>query len=208
MVPTVARAETARRTFRIVRGGSNIGEQTITVEKTGERLRVAIDIEIAVKLLGITAYRYEMSNVETWSNGAVQTISARTRDNGKDAYVEAERTVAGLNVRGSGYTGTVRGDIATTTYWTTAFLKRPVWISTQDGAPFDITARQAGPFQFPTTSGSVSATQWQTSGDLELALFYDAQGEWVGSEFDAQGTAARFISTGTSDRLSALWSNA
>ena len=207
-MPSVAFAETARRQFKIERSGADSGRQEITVDRNGDRLRVSINIDIAVKLLGITAYRYEMSNVETWSNGAVQTISARTRDNGKDAYVEAERTVAGLNIRGSGYTGTVRGDIATTTYWTTAFLKRPVWISTQDGAPFDITARQAGPLQFPTTSGSVSATQWQTSGDLELALFYDAQGEWVGSEFDAQGTAARFISTGTSDRLSALWSNA
>ncbi|MEL6677192.1 MAG: DUF6134 family protein [Pseudomonadota bacterium] len=201
----MAFAETARRQFKIVRSGSDIGRQEITVDRNGDRLRVSIDIDIAVKLLGITAYRYRMTNVETWSGGKVQTISARTNDNGTDAFVEAERSVAGLVVNGSSYSGTLSGDLATTTYWTKEFLSRPVWVSTQDGAPFDVRARQAGSTQFPTASGTVPTTEWQTSGDLELALFYDTQGEWVGSEFDAQGSAARFIALGTSDRLAALW---
>lgn len=204
-VPTAAHAAVARRTFDILRDGDPVGVQTLAISQEGDRIDVAIDISIQVKILGITAYRYEMTNRESWEAGEVISIESETNDDGTAERVSARRTAEGLEISGSKYSGVQTGSVATTTYWAQAFLSRPVWISTQDGTPYAVQAENAGREVLETPSGPVPCTHWRITGDLPLDLYYDDQGEWIANAFGARGDRAMLLARDRTTRLSTLW---
>ena len=56
--PSILHASTdAARVFRVLRDGDDIGVHTISVSRSNGEVQVAIDIELKVKFLGVTAYR-------------------------------------------------------------------------------------------------------------------------------------------------------
>lgn len=193
--PTYA-AATASRRFRIIRDGSDIGTHTLDARLDGDVFDISITIRIAVKVLGITAYRYEMDNRERWRGGELISLDSRVNDDGEKAFARASREGGTLNVEGSGHNGTAPAGIATTSYFSTEFMGRRPWLSTQTGKPLTVnTAQQAGGW-------------WQVSGGLETRLRYDGRGEWVGCEFDAGGEAASYEITSESGAIAGLWAGA
>ncbi len=206
LMPLGAWADSRTRRFRIYRGGSEIGEQTITVSREGGRVEVAVDVDIAVRVLGIAAYRYTLQSRESWSDGQLQRLDAECNDDGTAEFARARREGDALDIEGSGFSGTVRGTLATTTYWTPDFLQRSLWVSTQDGTPFEVGARDNGMVDYPTETGSVRARHWSVTGDLAgLELFYDEAGEWIGNRFDAEGETAEYRVAERGGALAALW---
>lgn len=202
-----AAASTGTRSFALFRGDDRIGGQTITVRRAGSEVAVDVDIDIAVRILGLPAYRYSLQSSETWVGGELARLEARSNDNGTAHFARATRDGDGLEIEGSEFAGRVNGRPATTTYWTPAFLDRQVWISTQDGRPFRIAAANAGAETVPTADGAgLAATRWRIGGELAgLDLFYDGAGEWVGSEFEARGETARFLVEARGAALAPLW---
>lgn len=192
--PLPVLAKTGPRVFDLYRGNSRIGRQTLEVTRAGGKVNVAVDISIKVRILGIPAYSYELSSREVWANGALEQLNASGNDNGTATRVSALRTAAGLQVDGSAWKGTLTDNPATTTYWSQAFLNRGTWLSTQDGRPMRVSASRGGAVKVPTPEGPVPATRYKVRGDIgRLDLFYDANGEWIGNEFDARGEQARFV---------------
>lgn len=209
MTAAPAMASTGTRRLDLMRDGSRIGEKSVSVARDGNRVDVETRIEIVVRLLGIAAYRYDLQARETWVGGQLQALRAETNDNGTTHFARAERRGGVLRVEGSEFSGEVDGRPATTSYWSPAFLERPVWISTQDGRLLNVRALNRGATPFPTADGAVPATRWEISGDLTgLMLYYDAAGEWLGTEFPARGATARFVTTARGPALTPLWVNA
>ncbi len=205
-IPAVA-ASKATRTFDLFRADRRIGSKSLTVERSGSIVAVSIEIDIKVRILGIPAYSYALRSNERWDRGRLMRLEAATNDNGTSERVSATRRDGGVAVEGTGYTGLVKGNPGTTTYWSRAFLERPVWISTQSGLPMRISAQRAGMDTIFTADGArIDATRWQIRGDIgELDLFYDAAGEWVGSNFEAKGEKAGFRLRNRGGSLSSLW---
>ncbi len=206
LVPRSAWADSRTRRFRIYRGGSEIGAQTITVTRADGRVEVAVDVDIAVRVLGIPAYRYTLETREQWQDGRLMRLDSECNDNGSAEFARARREGDALDIEGSQFSGTVRGALATTTYWTPEFLDRSLWLSTQDGTPFEVGARDNGMADYPTESGTVRARHWSVTGDLAgLELFYDSAGEWVGNRFDAEGETAEYRVAERGGALAELW---
>lgn len=204
-----ARAAAGSRQLALYRDGSEIGGKSVSVLRDGSAVEVETRIDIAVKILGITAYRYTLIARETWLRGALQTLRAETDDNGTAHFARADRRGGALLIEGSAFAGPAPDDSATTSYWSPAFLDRPVWISTQDGRLLNVTATNLGAVDFPSAAGTVAATRWRIGGDLtDLFLYYDAAGEWLGTEFPARGATARFVTTARGPALTPLWVNA
>jgi len=162
-----------------------------------------------VRIVGVPVYRYALSSSEVWDGGRLMELDAATDDNGSHKSAAATRGPNGLSIKGSAYSGVIGGNPGTTTYWSPAFLKRPVWISTQDGQPLSVTVRSGRIERFSAPSGAVEATRWQIGGGLaDLDLFYDRSGEWLGSEFQARGETVRMVTLDVDASLSPLWIDA
>lgn len=211
LVPSSAAPATGgRRHLVLFRGNSRIGEQTVSVTRSGDRIDVTIDININVNIIALPVYRYRLSSRETWQRGALMSLDAECDDNGTAHFARASGSDGVVNVQGSAFTGTVEGNPGTTTYWAPAFLDRPVWISTQDGSPLNISATNAGTIAVPTANGgNIAATRWRIGGDLDgFELYYDSASEWVGSQFEARGEMARFLVADRGADLASLWTGA
>lgn len=190
-------SERASRAFRIIRDGDDIGSHKLDAVLGPNGFEVAIEIRIAVKVLGITAYRYEMDNREVWSGGAIRSVDSRVNDDGTRDFFKATRKDDEIAIEGSRYTGLVPQNAVTTSYFATPFLQRQPWVSTQSGAPLKLTVNPGGRDRW-----------WSVRGELDTDLGYDASGEWVACEFDAGGEQARYeIASGTG-RIGALWASA
>ena len=164
-----------------------------------------IDIKIAVKFLGFTAYRYELQNREVWQDGRILTIDSTVNDDGEAAFCRVRRQGDGLMIEGSGYSGPAPADAATTSYWSSDFLKRSVWISTQSGQPLSVTTADQGTEVIETGAGPLACRRWRISGDMDLELWYDLAGDWAANAFDAGGEIGRYRLEAGSQGLNALW---
>ena len=61
------------RTFEIFRKGERIGRNRVVFRPTGSGFEVATEIDIAVKMAFITAYRYRQEANDRWQNGLCHT---------------------------------------------------------------------------------------------------------------------------------------
>lgn len=199
--PTLAFASTAAtRTFRVMRDGSDIGFHKIAVTRSGADVQVAIDIELKVKFLGITAYRYEMANREVWRDGMMVSMDSKSNDDGDPAFSRVKAAAGKLEVEGSVFSGVVDGDSASTTYWTKEFLNRKLWISTADGDPLKVEPKPAGAGEI----GGIATEKWAIGGDMSIDLHY-ANDEWVSVRFDAGGEDAIYLPDALAPAMAPVW---
>ncbi|MFK7942936.1 MAG: DUF6134 family protein [Paracoccaceae bacterium] len=187
-------ASSASRTFSVARGGDPMGEHVLSAVRNGDRFEIDIVIRLKVKILGVTAYRYEMDNREVWQNGRLVSLNTKVNDDGTKDFATAKQAGEQLDIKGSRFSGLVAGDAVTTTYYAKQFIERRPWISTQSGAPLDIAIKPEG-----------RGNWWQVTGELETRLGYDARGEWTGCEFDAGGEPGVYEVTKDAGAISALW---
>lgn len=203
-----ARAAQASRRFTILRDGDDIGFHAIALNRDGADLRVAIDIEIVVRVLGIAAYRYEMRNREVWRDGALVAMDCAVNDDGERKTVRAVRDAQGLRVEGPLYTGAAPDLAATTTYFTTEFLRRETWISTDNGELYPMTIAPDGSERIAVgAGGAVECARWRATNnaDFDVTLYYDSRGEWASVAFDAGGKRAVYVPDSLDDSFASIW---
>ena len=88
--------------FSAVRNGQPIGTHALAFKREGGQLIVSTSIDLAVKLLGVTAYRYSHRSREIWTGDDLQSITTLTEDDGKQ-YVRENPTKAVFTALGVGF---------------------------------------------------------------------------------------------------------
>ena len=180
-----ASQQSAVRSFNITRGGSNIGQHRVSVSRDGDLVRAQTDIDIAVKILGITAYRYELAYSEVYRGGQLQSFDGQANDDGDRAYAKAERNGDMLEVDGSDYSGPVTGAAVPTSYWRMPALNTSPWISAQSGEILRVGTTEVQPL--PHSPAGARVWRATDNGEYTVDIWYDAAGNWTGCSFDAQG---------------------
>lgn len=203
--PSVLRAaESGARKFTVLRDGDDIGFQTNKVTRRGDVIVHECQARLKVKVLGITAYRYELDYVEEWRGGELVSMSSKCNDDGDDDYAEVTRGGDGLEINGSGYQGPCPLGVATSSYWSYDFMKRPVWISTQTGALLNMVATNKGAAETSGPSGPISAERWDLAGGYEASVFYQNR-DWVAISFDAGGEEAVYVPDSDNAQFMPVW---
>lgn len=171
--------------FDVWRNGSLIGSHRIDFRQDGADLVVDISIRLAVDFAYVTVFRYEHRNEERWRDGRLIAMTSSTNDDGKAEHVRLAATPDGLAVDGSVFTGTLPADLLPTTYWRVESIRQRRLVSSQDGRPMDVTVTDAGLDTVLSEGRVVPASRYLMRGDLDLDLWYDANGEWVKLTFVA-----------------------
>lgn len=202
---TVVASKNAGTVFNIVWRDIEVGYSSLNLIKNGSNLIVKVDVKIDVSLLGLRLFSYSLQCKEVWKNKELLSLKSKVLMGKKHEYVNGERTVNGFEVDGSSFSGVVKGNPATTSYFTPDFLERSVWISTQNGKPLEVKCTKIGEEQLETSKGKITAANWKVTGDLNLNLFYDKSNEWVGSKFRAGGSDTTFILHNKIGRNHKIW---
>ncbi len=204
-VPSVGLAGGNNINFDIFLNNKLVGYSNLTCSIVDEGLEILIDVEIIPKFLGLKFLKYTLKNREVWSQKKLISIDSNTSWFGNKYYVKGQKRSDGFEVNGSAFSGLIKEKFATTSYFTPEFLKRKIWLSSQDGTPLNIETKKIGTSEILYNNKNVKVTNWEISGDLELTLQYDKEGHWVGSGFSIGKYPANFQLKSRTRNIHKLW---
>ena len=191
--------------FDVLLNEEIVGYSNLTHKKLKNGLEVLVEVEITPKFLGLKFMKYTLKNREVWKNKKLISMDANSSWFGKKYYVKGQREEGGFRIEGSAFSGVIKDTFATTSYFTPEFLKRKIWVSTQDGTPLEIKTRKLKNKKVSFNDKNYSVTEWEISGDLELTLQYDEQKNWVGSGFTVGKYPASFILNNRESNIHKIW---
>lgn len=191
--PAFAAAETLpygnQLAFAAYRNGQPIGVHRLSFDKQGDRLVVTTSIELAVKVVGITAYRYTHRGREIWLGKELVSFDSSTDDDGKPYAVRASLDRGQLRVERTipGAAGPARdslpADLLPSTHWNVQQASQGFLLNAQKGTRERITVTAAGRETVRTLSGVIAATRYRYEGDVRMDQWFDDRGRWVRSRF-------------------------
>lgn len=177
--------------FKVLLKGQHVGEYTFAVRPSSNRrdMDVAHAFAVRVKIGFITAFRYEHTADETWSNGRLQRLVSQTNDNGETFEVAAERDGSRIHIQGPGGPALAEGDRLTTTCaWHPAFVSQSELIDAIDGSVVGVVAKEKHNATSPVTAGSPSFREYDfISPHLAGTLWYLDKGSLVKATFERKG---------------------
>ena len=163
-----------------------IGNSRVKVRRNKKSLKTEIDVNLVVKLFGITFYSYTLKNRELWEEGQLINLSSEAQENKKTERLVVQKMANELHIKGSKFKGKISENAATTSYFTSDFLLRKLWINTHNGKPLNVDFEASGKETISTYTGERIAEKWVNSGDLDYAaektLHYSGRDGYVFAE--------------------------
>lgn len=184
---TWAEAPPGTYRYRIDRGGSEIGRQTIVIGKDGDKVAVSDESAVKVKIAFITAYTFDHSRRETWRDGKLIALETRIDDNGTKSTLTAKADGDTLAIKGPAGESTQALGIMPTGYWNVATVKQTKLFHDETGKILNI-AVSGGETQTLDLGGGrkVEAKLWRMTGDDKMELWYDSRDVLVKQRFEAR----------------------
>jgi hypothetical protein len=184
-------AETEVRTFNVSVDGKPSGQYTMTFTKDAGDLKVVCDAHVKVKVLGVTAYHYDLFAIEEWKDGRLQSLRSRCDDDGKKFEVNATAGEKGLTVKVNGREKTVTGDACLTSACVLPDANRrdgdlPL-VETDNGAEINGKIKQISRGPMTVCGESVNATRYQLKCSAMHDAWYDGADRLVRREWTEDG---------------------
>lgn len=181
--------------FAAFRNGERIGSHTLTFSGSGDQRTVTTSIDFAVKVLGLTMYRYKHQGQEIWNGNAFQSIATQTDDNGSKFTVRAARQAdGGVATSATGGQKTLPPGTVPSTHWNFGQVQQSAILNSQNGTLSRVQITPRGRETVQTSSGTLPATRYTYTGDVQMDQWFDDRGRWVKSAFKASdGSTIEYI---------------
>jgi Family of unknown function (DUF6134) len=175
-----------RLVFAAFRNGEKIGQHTVTFHHDGPNLTVTTSVDLAVKVIGMTVYRYTLHSEEVWSGYTFQSLTAQTDDDGKKSFVHAQHTGDVVFVDRD-TAGTRResmpGSLVPASHWNILQTTEQALLNAQTGKQEKVHVTPLGRETIKTSSGQMEADHFRYEGDLPMDQWFDSKGRWVKMAF-------------------------
>ncbi len=81
--------KSGRLAFRALRNGSPLGRHEIKFSSSGDQLVVDVAADYVFKLAFVTLFRYRLQAREIWAGGLMQSVRAKTDNNGTAEFLNS-----------------------------------------------------------------------------------------------------------------------
>lgn len=174
---------TAENSYDVFRNGSKIGEHIISFNKSGEKLSVTSKTFMQVKLLFISAFKYEYDSAEQWCGNNFQSVVTNTNNNGKDiltvGVVQGDKFNVTVTTKKDEVKNTLTAPLVPTNHWNKIVLEQGGLFDTIKGNMFDIAVTPNTDELHPGFTGQ----RFDVAGEYEYSTYYDENGHWLGMAF-------------------------
>jgi len=180
--------------FSVWRSGSEIGRHRVLFSRDGGALIVRSMLDLAVKMLGITVYRYTYRAQEVWRDGKLVRLVSSVDDNGTPAKIEAQADQDKIDVAGPHGRFVADAPILPSTHWDAQVIGADRVINTLDGKIDQVKLVPEGAGPVATAAAPIRATHYLWTGDIKAETWYDAAGHWVKLRFNGKdGTPIDYL---------------
>ena len=159
-------------TYGVERDGSKIGRHVMEISGTNDVVTVLSETNIAVRILLITAYRFEQRAREVWRGGRLIEFSATTNDDGSRNQVDARARDDALVLTVGGRTATMPATVMPASLWNPHLIKQSKLFDTADGRPLNINVQFAGEESLTVRGSNVTARRFSFTGDVTREIWY------------------------------------
>ena len=182
-------ATTADWRFEVFLNNKPIGFHDFRVTSEDGEQRIEIDADFAVKVLFVTAYRYEHQNTERWEGNCLTGIEADTNANGKSFQVRGERSDDGFSLTTGPTPEALPGCVQTFAYWNKSILSAKRLLNSQTGTYEPVSVTALGVEEIDVNGTPVRSNRYELMvGDNPISLWYDASdNRWLALETAAAG---------------------
>jgi hypothetical protein len=193
-LPALAAALTTTRPsdlrFTVMRGRSKIGMHTVEFRPRPAGLAVHTVIDLAVRVVFITVFRYQHECEDLWASGRLVSLRSRTNEDGKRYAVEAMAEPDGIRVVGPGGPLLVGSRLLTSnSLWDPLLVDQQRLIDAQHGGEVGLVVHRRG-----TESLMLAGTEPIVAHRFQILtphygglIWYDAMGRWVKGSFEIRG---------------------
>jgi hypothetical protein len=180
--------------FSVWRKGDEIGQHRVTFATTNGALVVQSSLDLAVKILGITVYRYNYQSQESWRAGVLAALHSTVNDDGTTTHVDATATQGKLTITGPEGTAVADLPVLPSTHWDAQVITADHVVNTLSGKVDQIKLVPQGTETVPTNAGPRQATHYLWTGDIKAESWYDADGHWLKLRFPGKdGTLIDYV---------------
>lgn len=187
-VPLAVAATDATYDFQVLLDGKPIGEHRFIVGGPPESRTVLSEARFAVKVLGLTVYRYTHRAEEQWRGNCLRSLVANTNDDGTASRVNAEAVGEVLKVATAEGTQSIDGCVMSFAYWNPAVRQQSRLLNAQTGRHEAVQVSRVVSGTVDGRGQPVAAVRWRIDGPAQpLDVWYTAQGDWVGLDSTVGG---------------------
>lgn len=174
--------------FDVFLDGKKIGYHRFDIDGTRSNAAVRSEASFDVKFLFVTAFSYRHTATESWSNGCLDEIEARTDSNGKMLNVVGERTGDGFVIDTGERAAELPKCVMSFAYWNPGFLEQPRLLNPQTGEYVDVEVQDLGNDVLRIDGREIPARSVRlTARKMDIRLWYSEESEWLALESVAKG---------------------
>lgn len=174
--------------FDVFLNDKKVGTHLFEVTDNGGQKRVQSVANFKVKILFISAYSYEHTNIESWADDCLLEFKAETAVNGKQSQVSGVSSDTGFTVQREAVRQVLPSCIMSFAYWNPAFLKQDRLLNPQTGEFLDVDVESLGSEVLSVRGQRVAAERFKvTARGIDLLLWYSTNAEWLRLESVAKG---------------------
>jgi len=190
--------ETGTIAFDVFRGNSPFGTHILRFEQNGDELRVTTDVDLRVRIGPITAFRYEHDSIEIYRSGALVSLETSTLRDGERLAVDIVRSGDVYSGQGSDEDGNARivnlpSSLLPSSHWGGYAVGLETVLNTETGSEMPVTITDLGMAWIDVGGRSIETRHVRMEGSLTLDLWYDANDEWVRSQFSVRGQDITYV---------------
>ncbi len=141
-----------------------------------------------VKLLWVSAYRYQHQATEQWQGECLSKLSAQTQENKVKTLVDGQLQAQQFEINVNNKPLSLPACVMTFAYWNPNMRKQSKLLNPQNAEYLDVSVTSQGSSTLKVRGQNTPTQVYLLKGRFEgkeklnIRLWYDAQDEWVGLE--------------------------
>ena len=174
--------------FRAYLDDKPIGYHRFTLREQGDARELKSESRFEVKVLFVTAYRYAHDATEQWRGNCLDSMTARTDDNGDRPTVDAKMESGQLAVVRGGAASSIPGCVMSFAYWNPQMLRQARLLNAQTGEFEPVKISALGDENIVVRGATVAAKRYRITGPKNpIDLWYSPSDEWLALESTIAG---------------------
>ena len=179
--------------FKVLLDGDEIGRHVFESRTDGATRELVSQADFRVRILFFNAFRYEHRATERWRGECLESLIARTTENGRIQDVDASRDGTAFVVRTKRGQNRLQGCVRSFAYWNPDILRGGPLLNAQTGESVPVNVTGLGQETLTVRGRPQNTQRYRLAGpDIAIDLWYSSQGDWVALESRVKGGVIRY----------------